>query len=101
MTDNVLVERLAKTVMHWRVGPDRFTTSSRSWLPRWRFRPLERITDALLLLEHSGASRYSISFSRNVFVVEVECAGRIGKATDTSAARAITMALAHALKLVM
>lgn len=99
MTDSMLIDRLAQQVLLWRVGPDRFITGNRSWLPKWRFNPLHRIEDAFLLLDHSESARYVISQTGGRFQVEVEQGGRIGKAADSSKPRAITLALARSLGL--
>ena len=97
MTTEQLTALLAERVMRWRVGPDRFLTGNRSWIPRWKFNPLERLEDAFRLLDHSGSSRYVISRTGNGFDVEVECDGRVGKATSDSKPRAITLAVARVL----
>lgn len=99
MTDNVLIDRLAQQVLQWGVAPDRFLTGNRSWIPKWKFNPLERIDDAFGLLDHSGSSRYAILKAGGAFEVEVECHGRVGRATGRSSARAITIALARSLGL--
>ncbi|MBI4463135.1 MAG: hypothetical protein HY647_00385 [Acidobacteria bacterium] len=99
MTDSMLIDRLAVQVMHWRVGPDRFITGNRSWLPKWRFNPLQRLEDAFMLLDHSKSARYVISQTGSKFQVEVEHDGKIGKAADKAKPRAITLALARSLGL--
>lgn len=99
MNAECLTAALAKRVLGWQAGPDRFLTAKRSWIPRWRFNPLQRIEDAFMLLDHSGSSRYAILKDRDAFSVEVECNGRVGRATDDSKPRAITLALARSLGL--
>ena len=99
MTDNVLIDRLALQVLHWRIGPDRFVTGNRSWLPKWRFNPLQRLEDAFMLLDHSKSVRYVISQTGGTFQVEVEHDGKIGKAAGKSKPRSITLALARSLGL--
>ena len=99
MNDNMLIDQLAQQVLHWRVGPDRFITGNRSWLPRWRFNPLQRLEDAFMLLDHSESSRYVILQTGGAFQVEVEHDGTIGRAADDSKPRAITLALARSLGL--
>ena len=99
MTDNLLIDRLAQQVLRWRAGPDRFLTGNRSWIPRWKFNPLERLEDSFTLLDHSGSTHYTISLVGGTFQVEVECDGRIGKATGHSRSRTITLALARSLGL--
>jgi hypothetical protein len=99
VNDNMLIDRLALQVMHWRVGPDRFITGNRSWLPKWKFDPLDRIEHAFMLLDEGRPSRYAISRVGAVFQVEVECDGKIGRATGDAKARTITLALARSLGL--
>jgi hypothetical protein len=97
LTDNVLIDQLARKVLHWSVGPDRFLTGNRSWLPKWRFNPLERIEDSFLLLDHSKPARYVVSQTGGKCRVVVEHDGKIGRAADDSKPRAITLALARSL----
>lgn len=100
LTDDALIDQLAQQVLHWRVGPDRFMTRNRSWLPKWRFNPLQRLEDAFLLLDHSQATRYVISQMGGKCEVEVEHDRKIGKAAGHSRPRTITLALARSLGLV-
>jgi hypothetical protein len=72
MTDNMLIDRLAQQVLHWDIGADRFLPGDRSWIPKWKFNPLEHLEDAFRLLDHSQAMRYSISQSGGSFTVEVK-----------------------------
>lgn len=96
-TQEQLTTLLAAKVMGWRVGPDRFLLGDRRWKPRWCFQPLERIVDALRLLEAAGPERYGISGSERCgFAVEVQINGVIGQASCSSQARAITLAVARA-----
>jgi hypothetical protein len=99
VNDNVLIDRLALQVMHWRVGSDRFVSENRSWLPKWRFNPLERLADAFLLLDHSDSVRYVISQTSGKFQVKVEHNEKIGIATGTCRPRVITLAVARSLGL--
>jgi hypothetical protein len=99
LADSALVDQLAQQVLHWRVGPDRYLTQNRSWLPRWKFDPLNRLDQAFRLLDAAAPSRYGISFSNGRFHVEVEVKGIIGRASDTSRTRAIVTALGRSLKL--
>jgi hypothetical protein len=91
------MDRLAEHVLGWRVAPDRFMTENRSWLPRWRFNPLERLEDAFLVLDRCESLRYTISQSNGGFQVEVENEERIGKAAGSSMPRTITLAVARSL----
>ena len=97
MTDNALIDLLAEQVLYWRVAPDRFLKRNRSWLPKWRFNPIQRLEDAFLLLDHSQPTRYVISQTGGKLQVEVERDGKIGRATADSKPRAITLALARSL----
>ena len=99
MTDNVLIDHLARQVLKWGVGPDRFLTGNRSWIPKWKFNPLEHLDDAFRLLDHSNGVRYAIAQTGATFAVEVERNGKIGKATGDSKPRTITLALARSLGL--
>ena len=99
MNDNLLVDHLAQQVLGWGVGPDRFLTGNRSWIPKWRFNPLEHLEDAFRLLDNSKSSRYAISQSGAAFEVEVECGGSIGKASGHLKPRTITLAVARSLGL--
>src|SRR5580704_10575300 len=56
MDDDRLTEKLAANVFGWKLAPDRFIKSGRSWIPRWRFSPLERLEDAFGLLERVATS---------------------------------------------
>jgi hypothetical protein len=94
-SNNVLINQLAEQVLHWRVGPDRFLTGQRSWIPRWRFNPLQRLEDAFLLLDSLKSSTYVISKSGDKFQVEVEHDGKVGRAAGTSKARVISLAVAR------
>ena len=96
-SDNVLIEELAQMVLHWRVAPDRYLTGNRSWLPKWRFDPLQRLEDAFLLLDHNKSVRYVISQNGGRCRVEIEQNGRIGRASSDCKARAIVLALARSL----
>ena len=97
MPDRILIDLLAKQVLRWGVGPDRFLTGERSWVPKWRFNPLENIGDAFMLLDRCGPKCYAISCVDHLFQVEVECDGKIGRATGDSKPRTITLALARSL----
>lgn len=90
-------EHLVRQLLGWKVAPDRFIKSGRSWIPKWRFNPLERLEDAFLLLDHANAT-YTLSVgSDRVFVAEVRISNQIGKATGQAKARTITLAIALAL----
>jgi hypothetical protein len=90
---------LAARVMKWGVAPDRFLLGGRRWLPRWRFRPAERIEDAFRLLEALDPEEYDMrSRGTGDFWVRVLLHnGASGEASDKSKARAITYAVARAI----
>ena len=97
MTAEVLTALLAERVMHWRVGPERFLMGDRRWLPRWRFKPAERLQDAFRLLEQAAPDEYSMVGAENgSFWVKVRVAGTTGEARDPSKPRAMTFAIARA-----
>jgi hypothetical protein len=98
MTED-LTAILSERVMRWGVAPDRFILEGRRWLPRWRFRPVERIEDAFRLLdaldpeEYDMAGRGAEHFRVRILLHN----GGIGEASDKSRARAITYAVARAI----
>ena len=98
MTSENLAALLAKRVMGWGVGPDRFLTSKRGWMPRWRFQPTERLADALRLLEKAEPEEYTMSGDSEGYVrVHVRIRAATGEACSASKPRAITCAIARAL----
>ena len=99
MTEEALTAVLAERVMGWKVAPDRFIKSGRSWLPKWRFAPFTRLDDAFQLLDRSASSYKLERVGSATFAVEVELDGRIGKASGEPKARAITLAVGRALGL--
>jgi hypothetical protein len=100
MTSDQLTAVLAERVMGWRVGPDRFLPGNRSWLPRWRFQPTERVEDANRLLERAAPQEYSMNRAQDGrFSVKIRIAGATGEAIESVQARAISFAIARALGL--
>lgn len=98
MTAETLTAVLAKRVMGWGVGPDRFTTSSRHWLPRWRFQPTRSLEDAFRLLEQVAPREYAMGASEDgAFWATVRLAGTTGEARESSQPRALTFAIARAV----
>ena len=98
MTSDQLSAVLARRVMEWRVGPDRFLMGNRRWLPRWRFRPSENLKDAHRLLEQLAPREYRIDRAQDgQFLVRIHLAGACGEARDSSQARALTFAIARAI----
>jgi len=98
MTSEHLNAVLAEKIMLWRVTPDRFTMGGRQWLPRWRFRPDQCLTDAFRLLERADPENYAMGSEKGgEFWVRVGIAGSVGEARHTSKPKAITLAVARAL----
>jgi len=95
-----IVEEIAKVVFGWRTAPGRFITSGRSWLPRWRFSPFERLDDAFEVLDRVS-KHYTLSGRKGGkgFSAEVRVGRRLGKVSGDGKARTITLAVVHALGL--
>jgi hypothetical protein len=98
MTEEALTSTLAERVMGWKATPDRFIKSGRSWIPRWRFRPLAELADAFRLLDHA-AEHYTLTRTCSTFAAEVQIESCRGKAVGEHKARTITVAVARALRL--
>jgi len=97
MTNERLTALLVDRVLGWKVCPDRFIKSGRSWIPRWRFEPLLRLEDAFLLLD-KAASSYLLSVDEEgVFTAEVRVGDRLGRASGEPKARTISLAISLAL----
>ncbi len=95
-----LTTLLARHVMGWVVVPERFLVGKRRWIPRWRFQPTERLEDAFRLLEAAAPRWYSMGRDgQGPFRVQVQIGQETGNAQDLSKPRAITLAVARALKL--
>ena len=100
MTTDMLTSLLAQRVLGWTVAPDRFLMGDRRWLPRWRFQPTESLVDAFRLLEDAAPQEYSMcGDSKGNFRVQVRIGDGTGEADETSKPRAITLAVARALRL--
>ena len=98
MTSENLSALLAKRVMGWSVGPDRFLMGNRGWMPRWRFQPAEKLPDALRLLEQAAPEEYHMCGDGKGNVrVYVRIGDATGEAIGASKPRAITCAIARAL----
>jgi len=91
VTSEDLSATLAARVMKWGVAPDRFILEGRRWLPRWRFRPVERIEDAFRLIEALDPEEYDMAGrGADNFSVRIRLEnGGHGEASDKSKARAI------------
>jgi hypothetical protein len=98
MNDQCLTNELARTVLGWKPSSDRFIKLGRGWMPRWRFRPLEELSDALRLLD-AAAQRYTITSDGRTFTADVQIDARRGRASGAGKARTITAAVARALGL--
>ena len=98
MNDDRLTEKLAALILGWKATPDRFIKSGRSWIPRWRFRPLAELADAFRLLDHA-AEHYTLTRTCSTFAAEVQIESCRGKAVGEHKARTITVAVARALRL--
>jgi len=100
MSDGQLTSELAKRVMHWRVGPDRFLKTGREWIRRSEFEPLNKIDHAFQLLEQADPQEYSMGGgAHEPFRVRVRIKGAIGEASHVSKSAAITHAVARAIGL--
>ena len=98
MTSENLAALLAKRVMGWGVGPDRFLMGNRGWMPRWRFQPAEKLADALRLLDEAAPAEYNMCGDGEGNVrVHVRIGDATGEACGASKPRAITYAIARAL----
>jgi hypothetical protein len=92
-----LTDQLAARALGWRVAPDRYIQSGRSWTPRSKFRPLRDLKDAFRLLD-AVSKDYSLGDAPGrTFTARVRVAGRVGKATGEPKARTISLAIAEAL----
>jgi hypothetical protein len=91
---------LAQRVMRWGVAPERFLVGKRRWIPRWRFQPTERLEDAFRLLEEAAPRRYTMGRDgQGIFWAQAQIGQETGRAQDLSKPRAITLAVARALKI--
>jgi hypothetical protein len=98
MNDDRLTEQLALRIMGWKIAPGRFIKSGRSWIPRWRFRPLEELADAFQLLD-CATEHYIIKRDGPSFTAEIRTAAGRGAASGELKARTITLAVARAVGL--
>jgi hypothetical protein len=72
----------------------------RRWLPSHRFQPTKRIEDAYRVLERAAPKRFTIrGDDTGVSFAEVQIGVVTGRARDRSNARALTYAIARALRL--
>jgi len=98
MNEGRLTDQLATQVLGWRPSSDRYLKPGRGWIPRWRFRPLQELTDAFRLLD-TGVQQYTLTRDSRGFSAEVQIGSRRGSASGINKARTITLAVARALGL--
>jgi|ERR1700733_5816116 len=97
MTSENLATLLAVRVMGWTVGPDRFLTGERRWLPKWRFKPGQSPNSAFQLLAAAKPEHYTLESEKGGdFWVRVKTAEGVGEARHSSMPQAITLAVARA-----
>lgn len=100
MTSDQLTALLAERVMGWGIRPDRFVMANRAWMPRWRFQPMEKLEDALRLLQEAAPQEYSIcGDGKGDIRVRVRVGTGTGTATGGLMAAAIATAVARAVGL--
>ena len=95
MTSEILTALLARSVMGWSVGPDRFLTGNRGWMPRWKFQPAQKLADAIRLLEAANTEEYSVAAGANGdFCARVRISGATAEAHANTKPLAICLAVA-------
>jgi hypothetical protein len=100
MTSDQLAAVLAQRVFGWKTAPDRYLLGDRRWTPRWRFRPVDRLVDAIELLERAAPQKCEMSQTPDgLFEVELQIGVGCGRACEKSKPWAITLAVAKALGL--
>jgi hypothetical protein len=98
MTNDNLTSLLARKVMGWSVGPDRYLTGHRGWIAKWRFQPTQKLEDALRLMDGAAVTNYTIGKDHEgEFWARVEIGGLTGEAKASSRPAAITLAVAQAV----
>jgi hypothetical protein len=97
-THDQLTACLAVRVLHWRVTPDRFLTGKRGWLPRWKFQPVQKLADAIRLMEAANPEEYSLSAgAKGGFCARVIISGTTAEAHANTKPLAICLAVSAAL----
>lgn len=97
MTAEQLTVALARRVMRWSVGPDRFLLGHRSWIRRAQFEPTKRIEHAFRLLEKAAPQCWTMTLHEDgALSVQVQICGRVSEARHLSKPLAITVAVARA-----
>lgn len=97
MTANILTDMLAQRVLGWTVAPGRFLTGYRTWLPRWRFQPLNRLEDAFHLMNGAAPEEYTLGSESGGFWARVRIGGTTAEAHEPTQPQAITVAVARAV----
>ena len=98
MSNDQLTAVLAERVMGWTVGPERFMTGGRRWLPRWRFQPTENLLDAFRLLKGAAPDEYNLfGDDKGNILVRVRIGSVVGEARGVSTSLAISHAIAAAV----
>ena len=98
MTSSMLTHVLAERVMGWGVGPDRFLTGNRGWMPRWKFQPAQKLADAIRLLEAANTEEYSVAAGANGdFCARVRINGATTEGRANTKPLAICLAVAAAV----
>jgi hypothetical protein len=96
-TREQLTATLARSVMGWAIGSDRFLKGGRRWAPHWHFQPFRKLENARQLLEKTDG-KYTLSRAANGrFTASVSIGDREGTASGRSDAATITVALARAV----
>jgi len=97
MSDERLIDELARQIMHWKPAPDRFIKSGRSWIPRWRFQPTQNLVDALQLLNQAEPDEYRIAGGKNCeFRVRIRIGEITAEVSGLPKPRVISCAIAKA-----
>ncbi len=97
MNPECLTAMLAKSIMGWKVAPDRYLTGSGSWIPKWKFNPLEKIDDAFRLLEKAASTFKLATTPGGTFTARVRVGDHTASASGKSKATVITVAVARAV----
>jgi len=102
-SDEMLVEELARRVLAWKPAPGRFIKPGpgRRWTPRWKFQPLTRLEDAVLLVDRAADAYRFAGGCDSTFSATVRVGRNVGEASGEPKARAITLALARGLGLIL
>lgn len=90
-----LTRELARRVLGWKTAPNRYIASDRRWLPKWRFQPTKKISDAFQLLQAGDAVDYVLRADRNgLFSAKIRTHVGSAEASASSLPLAICLAMA-------